>query len=1067
MTSKFETEFKLLNPEQKRAVENIEGPMIVLAGPGTGKTQLLSMRAANILKKTDSMPENILCLTFTEKAATNMQDRLLSIIGPEARKITVKTFHGLGAEIFNNNPEFFWGGAKLNAIPETKALEIIDKILSSLPVDSPLALNYYGEYTQVQNVFKSIKLAKDAGLTPDKLEALLGSIINYIDVTEPILKDIVNSRVSKNFATSLKEIALELPQINLSRKITPIPSYDKVFSKSIDLAIDEYIETGKTTSLSKWKARWFESQEGQKVFKDRKRLARWVDLVKVYREYQDQLRKAKYFDFADMIIEAIDKVENNESLRLNLQERFNYVMIDEFQDTNSAQFRLAYLLVNNPVNENSPNIMVVGDDDQAIYRFQGAEISNSQAFINSFENVEKIVLTDSYRSHQIILDAAQKVAKKIEYRLVNVDSSLNKELNARSAIKRGNAKHIVFDNQVLELNGIATAIKKAWSANRTVAVLSRKHKPLMELASILDKLKVHIRYEKSSNILEHDLVILILNVLKYLESLQEGAVPLSDKLLSTILSHPAMGIEAHDLWEIAIDMRRKNNWTQFLLSKSNNISNLVQWLLELSKASKNLPLVQTLEIVIGIRDINNYSSPLKKYFKKSDHTYEYIETLAAVRKLRQVGMDFAGGQEPNLENFNKFIALGIDHKVNIDATTIYSSGEQSVHLMTIHAAKGLEFDDVYIIDCQDKVWRPKNNNLKAPESLDVLQEYGEDLDDYARLMYVAITRARQNVYLSSYKFEAQGSEALYTPLIYDLPKEDSAFTGNPIEVAEYSICWPRLERADERDLLKPLLENFQLPVTSLQQYLDVSKGGPQRFLERSLLRLPDIKSPTLSFGTAMHAALEFAHKQVQQSDTIDQLAVFEVFAESLKTEQLEAIDFQRYKTHGQNLIKRLFSENKLHIPTNSRAEYPIENVRLENSVLRGNIDRIDIEDMHLVVVDYKTGKSVGNLAKEIKSDDTKGHFHRMQLAFYTLLLEDSAMARGKAIKGKMIYLEETNPKKWEQTYTPSKEDLDRLRKLIKKVWSKINKLEFPDTSRYGDDLVAVKRFEDELLEDKV
>ena len=228
----------------------------------------------------------------------------------------------------------------------------------------------------------------------------------------------------------------------------------------------------------------------------------------IYKQYQEQMHSNHYYDFADMILEVITQLEQNETLRINLQERFNYILIDEFQDTNDAQFRLTHLIANTPYTDQQPNIMAVGDDDQAIYRFQGAQISNARQFMESYKNTQLIVLQENYRSHQSILDASETVAQQIEHRLINEFDGLNKHIVAKGYVSKGIIEHRSFLSQADQYYQLAQDIATARSKQlSTIAVLARKHESLAHIAAQLNARGVPIRYERSSNILDHPIVV--------------------------------------------------------------------------------------------------------------------------------------------------------------------------------------------------------------------------------------------------------------------------------------------------------------------------------------------------------------------------------------------------------------------------------------------------------------------------------------------------------------------------------------------------------------------------------
>ncbi len=245
-----------LNPAQQTAVDAIDGPVLVIAGPGTGKTQLLSMRVVKILETTDTSPQNILCLTFTNKAANNMRERLFDLIGPTAYSVAVHTFHSFAADIMNKNPDHFWNGASLSVVPDAVQLEIIQDILGSLPLDNPLARRFAGELTGLKATKEALKLTKEAGLTPEKLRAIIELNLAYIDIAEPILVEHLSAPLSfKKLQTLADSLEADLPEQSIDEHMAPLMSLRTVILKSLDDAINQDEPTGKSTNTGKFN--WF------------------------------------------------------------------------------------------------------------------------------------------------------------------------------------------------------------------------------------------------------------------------------------------------------------------------------------------------------------------------------------------------------------------------------------------------------------------------------------------------------------------------------------------------------------------------------------------------------------------------------------------------------------------------------------------------------------------------------------------------------------------------------------------------------------------------------------------
>ena len=395
----FETRYKKLNAAQKQAVDTIEGPVMVVAGPGTGKTELLSMRTANILKKTDTLPSNILCLTFTDSGADAMRERLTQIIGQDAYKVAIHTFHSFGTEVINQNSEFFYNGALFKPADELSNYEVLRSIFDELDYTNPLVSKMNNEYTYLKDTLVAISELKRSGLTSSELLVTLEANDAVFDAFEKQLAGVFAQRINATTLSLLVPIAhavAEHSELQLPPEVTP---YSNVLAISLAHAIDEAQETNSTKPITKWKGQWLEKDEtGSFVFKSRKKQSKLRAIAAIYDSYLARMQEAELFDFDDMILQVVHTMETQPDLRFNLQEKYQYIMVDEFQDTNMAQARILHDLTDNEVNNGQPNILVVGDDDQAIYAFQGADVSNILNFRAAYPVSVRITLTDNYRS---------------------------------------------------------------------------------------------------------------------------------------------------------------------------------------------------------------------------------------------------------------------------------------------------------------------------------------------------------------------------------------------------------------------------------------------------------------------------------------------------------------------------------------------------------------------------------------------------------------------------------------------------------------------------------------------
>ncbi|NCU30122.1 ATP-dependent helicase, partial [Candidatus Saccharibacteria bacterium] len=438
LMTEFSRRYNNLNPKQREAVDAIDGPVMVVAGPGTGKTELLSVRVANILQKTDVLPSNILCLTFTDSGAVAMRERLASLLGPDAYKVAVHTFHSFGSDIINQNSEFFYNGAHFRPANELNSYEILTEIMEKLPHSNPLASTMNGEFTYMRDIQTSISELKRGGLTPDELDLILDRNDAFINWIQPKLQQVFAEHLSKKSFGAITELASQI--LNYSDEPLELIGYTplhQLIGSSLQTASESAETDNSTKPISAWKKSYLEKNtQGEHTLKDEKRSTRLHALSKVYNSYLLAMQERELYDYDDMILRVVHAMEIFPELRYNLQEAFQYIMVDEFQDTNDAQMRLVWNLTNNPSSEGRPNIMVVGDDDQAIYRFQGAELSNIIDFRNRYRDVMVITLADNYRSTADILQLARQVIVQGNERLENTLEGVNKTLTPYHTAKR-------------------------------------------------------------------------------------------------------------------------------------------------------------------------------------------------------------------------------------------------------------------------------------------------------------------------------------------------------------------------------------------------------------------------------------------------------------------------------------------------------------------------------------------------------------------------------------------------------------------------------------------------------
>ncbi len=365
LEKKFKEEYERLNEKQRLAVDTIEGPVMVIAGPGTGKTQILASRIGKILLETDAQPENILCLTYTDAGVVAMRKRLLQFIGPDAYKVNIYTFHAFCNDVIQENLSLF-EKTVLDPVSDLEKIQLYKELIDSFPKGHALK-RYRGDvYFEVNNLQSLFSNMKKEGWT----------------------------------------------------------------AEFINEKIDEYLADLPTRDEFIYKRKYKEFNAGdlkkEKIEEATERMEKLRAAVGEFDRFQQLMRKKNRYDFDDMINWVINAFEENKNLLANYQEKYQYILVDEYQDTSGTQNKLVELLISY---WDKPNVFVVGDDDQSIYRFQGANVENMLDFANHYkEDLLTVVLTNNYRSTQPILDVSKTLINRNDERLVRKIDGLSKDL---------------------------------------------------------------------------------------------------------------------------------------------------------------------------------------------------------------------------------------------------------------------------------------------------------------------------------------------------------------------------------------------------------------------------------------------------------------------------------------------------------------------------------------------------------------------------------------------------------------------------------------------------------------
>ncbi|MDO4219937.1 MAG: ATP-dependent DNA helicase [Candidatus Saccharibacteria bacterium] len=1068
----FEKAYQNLNEQQRAAVDHIDGPLLVIAGPGTGKTQLLSVRVANILQQTDVSPENILCLTFTETGASNMRKRLSDFIGPEAYKVQIQTYHAFGSYILQEHrPD-------LNtAIDELERFTLIREIQSTLHPTDILRPEH-----QTSKIISAISDLKAAALSPDDIRHIVER--NQIDsakIYATIEEDIQATKGLRfNKAEAIYERILAAIESAATAPSTPeyivgkIEPISKIYYRSLKEALlkEQSAEKPSTKLLGEWRKKFFKvDKTGRYVFGDEIANKKLLSLANIMELYAEKLRTLGMFDYDDMILYAIVLLKNDAEIRYNAQERFQYILLDEFQDTNDAQAQLVSLLTDNPVNEGRPNIMAVGDDDQAIYGFQGANTSNFFDFDEKY-HPEHIFLTKNYRSSAPILDFAHNVIEQSLDRFCKSPNvNIDKNITAENPPDNTEIELREFPAYQEEYSFVAQKIQNLLDSGvsgEKIAIIAPKHKYLVSILPYLHKLNIPVSYARRENILENPQIIELFNACNLLLALK-NSLKAADPYWFEVLSLNCWNISAAKVIEIIQNARNEHKIIieQMLADESEDVKNVAAYFVEL--AAK----------------VDSYSADFiianlaAKLFADTDN-YDFYSNL---NTLRDTLLNKSTNKKLLLRDFCDIITAYNNAEMAILNKSPYHESDTAVQLQTVHSAKGLEYEYVFLIAADNKNWseaRGNTDQITLPRNLEHVRHTGDSADEKIRVFFVAITRAKANLCLTYSLSDFAGHETDRLKYLDEREDENktliSKIIPEPFAKVIQSHCTdiaPELISPDmwfdqyvpddetRKNLLKPRVEHYRISPTHLNTFLDLRYGnGPYSFLQNYILYIPSETNFAMNYGKYIHEIMDEINKE-----NITNEQAIERFMAKIDAADAEDIEKDDLKKRAEaELPKFLAERGDLLRNTNAESErgFFTETITLSDAILTGKIDRVEIDEEHktITVSDFKTGNP-----KHKWSTNDSTFAYKIQLYFYKFLLEGSRDYKNyKVTDGRIDYI---SPDEEDDIVSLSLKFNDKeaaeIKHLIQVVFRHIKALDFPDITDAQATSNPTKAFYDQLI----
>jgi len=1012
-----------LNNEQKKAVDAVDGPLLVLAGPGTGKTQLLSIRAANIIRQGKASPGNILILTFTNAAARTMRERLASIIGHDGYNVEVETFHSFANSIVLESEEsirYVKDKIEMSEVEKVKALEhIIDNVKGAE------ALRPFGApYIHRKEIERRISDLKNEGITPD------------------------------DFKKSLK--GLRPDGINLEEKHIPR-------LEALSLVYENYEK--------------LKDEDCAVLFDERGRI-----------------------DYDDMILIALEALRSNKELRDMFRGQYRYIMVDEYQDTNGAQLELLFAILD-PA---SANICCVGDDDQAIYRFQGATLSNFRVLKERLPSLKTVALRENYRSTGDIIGLSDRIIGQLPEK----ERIAVKSLKACRNYQKRDIRFMEFLTEEEELAYLVEEVKKQAAViekDKTladeerekpfnnIAVLVRKRDYILKVIDAFLKAGIPYATDGEEDIRREKRVRQMLDVIDLAGNEPAGGARKSLPLYK-VLTADYIGAFLPDVLKFVdfVNARRTLHLFQQFQERFGHFQRDKNGQLERPgpEGSKKLAIAKE----IGLRDPHSmhkaawaiarlledassrpvhdmlmryiedtglYRFILKKYEK--DRVLQIRDLRSLVSFINKIKESDLANPALGLDDFTEELELREIHDMPLQGK-LATLSQDGVRIYTAHKAKGLEFYSVFIPFClQQKSWplRKKADVIPLPpdiyKSKEKVEEKGKvrelALYDELRLFYVASTRAKSHLIYTATPAE----KVIVSPFLSYVgiepenasPKDEIGFLGNYLKNRDSGD-----DLKGAMETVKDMVDNLTLNPTSLNNYIACRR----RFFYDNVLMLPGKKNQHLVFGNCAHKALEEVYAVFVESGKFPSFTAFknsfkkeleyQGVSNEVKTwclDKLETLE-DWYRAESKSPVMPIELENKLEI------ELP------EKLTFRGTFDKIEEESPGRIrVVDYKTGKpdkhikAIAN-CRDLSKYECDGYYR--QLIAYKMLYESSRAfsKKGTVTKGVLQFLEPVGDtvKKYglekgtyrKETVELTDDMVDDLKKVILECWRDIKALKF-------------------------
>ena len=998
---------KTPNKKQQDCIDNIQGKYLVLAGPGTGKTFTIIERIKNMLNHGIDA-DKILCLTFTDAACNEMKKRIEEELNVIDCGVQIFTYHGFCCDIIDEYQEEFEipSNYKVISDPVSKAFikECIDEIQ---PVYFRTEKN--DPYYYIDRIKKSIEAIKQNRLTKELFFKNLEENPDWkpdIEKWESIIDDVESGR-------------------NKRYKEPPYSKRDDAIKK---------VEQAK-------------------------------ELWKFYELYQNKMNEQRYLDFNDMINLVLNKFETNAGFLNDIANKYEYLMVDEYQDTNKSQNEIVFSLTKALETE---NVFVVGDDDQIIYRFQGAKLDTIENFLKEFKDTKIICLTENMRSTQSILDAARAVIAQDPLSLVNthnfkdkdgnpIDKNLvakNKEIIAKDKPVRFYKyadimqEYTEIVNEIEELvnsNECPRNPKTGEKALSQIAILTRSNAQAQEYAELLKQRNIPYELKEGRDIFS----IPAVNVLYFYIQFLINPEMHSFRIFQLLTAKP-FKIDPKDYQVLYndvtkektfIDVLRRGEWEKYKdAEKLQNFLKTYDYLTEYKSRENIKNTILEIGAKTGIFD---------DYINGNKDSVNRTESIAGLKRFIDEAAGFSEIYRTSfLEEFYTYLKsiLEDEESIKTDKAPVTLN---AVQISTYHGSKGREFEYVYMPSLHTYKW--ESSKITKPNVPLDISEYKDENElknevkpsDQTKLMYVAMTRAKHTLRMSYPEMEGGKvrKPTKYLVNIQDmLQKENEPFEYDEEsywEQAKNLLIKPEYDyKTDFEELIKAELGDRVFSPSSVNRYL----ACPRQYLYGDILKLnPKDGNPNfLSYGSAIHKACEEGFKFLRDKKMPPEKSQFiKWFKDELAKQPMESYQQrENFEGRGEKALDKYYAQLCNTSPASVvYVEYPLEYIFEDGTKFFGKVDRIDkCEDGTYAIYDYKTGD---NKNSNIGIDKSHEDYFN-QMAWYKYFYE--LKTGNKVSVTKFLYPEDFESTNNGINYT--QEEMDTVVEKFKNAVKSIKNLEF-------------------------